>query len=301
MTRTLDDLRGALHEEADAAAYPDVDALVAGARRHVVATRRRRLAVLGAVTAAVMVVGGVAMTRPTHQALPQPAGTGASGTATSPAASPTASLSASQSAADARSFDIDPAVAAAPIGVRVRRADPRLLPLGSVQASTPEGLWLVSDPDQFSADISAYPGLAEYGELLLLTPDRSRILSAYPFRGVPPQWLLVTQEAIYCGRQGDGELANSMVCRVDRSTGALTVVVFPSPDDFATDAPPVLGGLSAPQALAGRPGSWRLAGSLESADLQHVPRLIAGSLLFARDPNQAGGGKSLRMDPVTLR
>jgi hypothetical protein len=159
----------------------------------------------------------------------------------------------------------------------------------------------VSDPDQFSADISAYPGLAEYGELLLLTPDRSRILSAYPFRGVPPQWLLVTQEAIYCGRQGDGGLANSMVCRVDRSTGALTVVVFPSPDDFATDAPPVLGGLSAPQALAGRPGSWRLAGSLESADLQHVPRLIAGSLLFARDPNQAGGGKSLRMDPVTLR
>ncbi|MHB8187945.1 MAG: hypothetical protein ACYDDU_18130 [Dermatophilaceae bacterium] len=84
MKRTLDDLRGALHDEADAAAYPDVDALVAGARRRVVATRRRRLAVLGAATAAVLgaataavlVVGGLAITRPTHQALPQPAGPG---------------------------------------------------------------------------------------------------------------------------------------------------------------------------------------------------------------------------------
>ena len=56
--RTLDDLRSALHDEADAAAYPDVEALVAGARRRVAASRRRRLAVLGAATAAVLVVGG---------------------------------------------------------------------------------------------------------------------------------------------------------------------------------------------------------------------------------------------------
>jgi hypothetical protein len=76
MKRTLDDLRGALLQEADAAAYPDVDALVAGARRRVVASRRRRLAVLGAVTAAVLVVGGLAITRPEHKALPQPADRG---------------------------------------------------------------------------------------------------------------------------------------------------------------------------------------------------------------------------------
>ena len=76
MTRTLDDLRGALQEEADAAAYPDVDALVAGARRRVAASRRRRLAVLGAATAAVLVVGGLAVTRPAHKALPQPADRG---------------------------------------------------------------------------------------------------------------------------------------------------------------------------------------------------------------------------------
>ena len=73
MKRTLDDLRGALHEEADAAAYPDVEALVSGARRRVAATRRRRVAVLGAVTAAVLVVGAMAGTRLTNQALPQPA------------------------------------------------------------------------------------------------------------------------------------------------------------------------------------------------------------------------------------
>lgn len=101
----------------------------------------------------------------------------------------------------------------------------------------------MSYPGTFDgADLGAHPQLTEYGELLLMTPDRRRILRAYPFKGVPPQWLLVTPQAVYCGRQGDGGLPNSMVCRVDRSTGALTVVVFPSPDDFATDAPPVPGG-----------------------------------------------------------
>ncbi len=76
LARTLDDLRSALHDGADAAAYPDVEALVAGARRRVAASRRRRFAVLGAATVAVLVVGGLVMTRPTHQAVPQPAGPG---------------------------------------------------------------------------------------------------------------------------------------------------------------------------------------------------------------------------------
>jgi hypothetical protein len=257
-----------------------------------------------------MVVGGVAITRPTHQALPQPTGQGASSPATIPTASPatspatiptvtpTTSLPASQSAADALVYGIDPAVAALPIGVRVFQPDPVNGPFATTQASTPEGLWLVSRAeDSPNYDYGAHSGLlTEYGELLLLTPGRSRILRAYPFRGVPPQWLLVTPKAVYCGRQGDGGVPNSMVCRVDRSTGALIVVVFPSPDYFATDAP---------QALAGRPGSWRLAGSLPSADLQadlqHVPQLTADGLVFARDPNQPGGGRELRLDPATLK
>jgi len=76
MNASLDDLRGALHAEADAAAYPNVDALVAGARWRVAASRRRRLAVLGSVTVAVLVVGGLAVSRPAHKALPQPADRG---------------------------------------------------------------------------------------------------------------------------------------------------------------------------------------------------------------------------------
>src|SRR5665647_912479 len=77
LARTLDDFRSALHDEADAAAYPDVEALVAGARRRVAASRRRRFAVLGAATVAILVVGGViATTRPTHQVVPQAAGPG---------------------------------------------------------------------------------------------------------------------------------------------------------------------------------------------------------------------------------
>ncbi|MEO6143575.1 MAG: hypothetical protein ABIP19_06295 [Dermatophilaceae bacterium] len=76
MTRTLDDLRGALQAEADDAAYAGADALVAGARRRVAASRRRRLGVLAAATVAVMVAGGLGFTRPTHQAVPQPADPG---------------------------------------------------------------------------------------------------------------------------------------------------------------------------------------------------------------------------------
>jgi Sigma-70 region 2 len=74
---TLDDLRVALHEQAHLTPYPDVDSLVAGARRRVGLARRRRLAALAASTAAVLVVGGlVATTSSTHRAALQPAKAG---------------------------------------------------------------------------------------------------------------------------------------------------------------------------------------------------------------------------------
>jgi hypothetical protein len=77
LARTPNDLRSALHDEADAAAYQGVEALMIGARRRVAASRRRRFAVLGAVTVAILVVGGViATTRPTHQVVPRTAGLG---------------------------------------------------------------------------------------------------------------------------------------------------------------------------------------------------------------------------------
>ena len=72
--RTTDDLRDALNDEADAAAYPDVDALVAGARRRAASTRRRRLSALGATTVAVLLVGGlIAATSSARQPMPEPA------------------------------------------------------------------------------------------------------------------------------------------------------------------------------------------------------------------------------------
>ena len=215
MKRTLDDLRGALHDEADASAYPDVDALVAGAWQRVAATRRRRLAVLGAVTVALLVVGGMATTRLTHQTLPQPAGKGTCG----PTANPTPSLPAIQSTADALVYGIEAVVAALPIGVRVQQLDTAFWPVATSQAPTPEGLWLVS-----RADVGAHPELAEYGELLLLTPDRTRILSAYPFRGVPPQWLLVTPQwaAIrpFRARTSRGRADAGWACRPRTGRGA---------------------------------------------------------------------------------
>jgi hypothetical protein len=76
MKRTMDDLRDALNDEADGAASPDVEALVAGARRRVAAkTRRRGLMAFGGGAAAALVVGGlVANTLSTHQVLVQAAG-----------------------------------------------------------------------------------------------------------------------------------------------------------------------------------------------------------------------------------
>jgi len=74
MNRTLDDLRGALRDEADVAPYPDVDALVAGARRRVASSRRRRLAALGSATAIVLALGALtALTGPADKAAPPPA------------------------------------------------------------------------------------------------------------------------------------------------------------------------------------------------------------------------------------
>jgi hypothetical protein len=77
MRLTVDDLRGALHDEAEVATDPDVDALVAGARRRVAVTRQRRLQTLGATTVAALLVGGlVASSGSTLRAVPQPAGPG---------------------------------------------------------------------------------------------------------------------------------------------------------------------------------------------------------------------------------
>jgi hypothetical protein len=139
----------------------------------------------------------------------------------------------SQSETDARRDGVLPELAELPIERRVRV---------EAQVEAPEGLWVLSRPSGellgqwvgscvptdpqciYGRDFIA---LSEYGEVLLMDPTGRQILRAYPLPGLPPQTLVITDDAVYCGRQGDGGLPDSMLCRIDRETGEWMVRVFP--------------------------------------------------------------------------
>jgi hypothetical protein len=112
-----------------------------------------------------------------------------------------------------------------------------------------------------------WPVVNSYWELMLLSADRSRILASYSFEGVPPQWLLVTADAVYCGRAGDGALPDSMVARLGRGHDQLTVVY---------SAPAAADGDTAiwPESIGARPGHWRMEAKLVdfSGDPHHRRR-----------------------------
>lgn len=107
-----------------------------------------------------------------------------------------------------------------------------------------EGTWIVSRPklgeDQVTngcivGDFSGQYGIdyvcvSDYVEVLLLEHGSNRILKAYPFPETGPQNLFVTEDAIYCMRQGDGASPDSMMCRIDRKSLARFVRVFPYDD-----------------------------------------------------------------------
>jgi hypothetical protein len=139
----------------------------------------------------------------------------------------------SQSETDAIRDGVVPELAELPIERRVQV---------EAQVEAPEGLWLLSRPSEklggqwvgrcVPTDPSCIYGrdgiaLSEYGEVLLMDPTGQQILRAYPLPGLPPQTLVITDEAVYCGRQGDGGLPDSMLCRIDRKTGEWMVRVFP--------------------------------------------------------------------------
>jgi hypothetical protein len=136
----------------------------------------------------------------------------------------------SQSTHDARRDGIVPAVAALPLAQRVNLVQ---------EATSDEGVWVLSRlPSSSWGDDGAVGDTTgdvhrdwvpayEYAELLLLDAGRERVLRAYPLPAMPAQSLLVQPDAVYCARQGDGALPDSMLCRVDRRTFALTVRVFP--------------------------------------------------------------------------
>jgi hypothetical protein len=164
-------------------------------------------------------------------------------------------------------------------------------------AATPEGVWVLSKPSAKAAKYAngcrigpvdgKYPTDAicttEYGEVLLLDASRSRIVRAYPLAGVPPQYLVVTDGAVYCGRQGEGDgsaLPDSMVCRIDRKTFGSTVRVYPADVSIVN------------QPCFYPPKTWTIAdGFLD------VKALAAGGgAVWARD----GSGTWTKLDPTTL-
>ena len=142
---------------------------------------------------------------------------------------------------------------------------------GQTRATTPQGVWLVSGS----------------GELVLFDPAGTRILRRYPFAGVPPQWLLVTPAAVFCGRAGTTDLPDAMVCRIDRTTGELRVRVLADrraePDTNAQD-------------VAGRPGRWVIDARNPGVDLGRPPRQRPTELVFV-----GPGGRQFLLDPDTLQ
>lgn len=159
----------------------------------------------------------------------------------------------SQTPEDAARDGVVDEVAALPFDARVHPVEP-VHPDGAARVTTDEGVWMASrlpagtaeegdgcgigatdDPDaRYRRDVVCD---MEYGEVLLLDHDEQRILRAYPLAGLPPQGLLATEEAVYCVRQGDGGLPDSMLCRIDRQTGEWTVRVFPHPQSGSFPAP----------------------------------------------------------------
>jgi len=197
----------------------------------------------------------------------------------------------SQSRAEARRDGVVPAIAALPLRRRMQVVE---------QVKAPEGVWVLSRiPD----DTGPYGNLGarrgtygrdrvyapEYGELLLLDAARQRVLRAYPLPGVPPTprlpgehatSLLLRPDAVYCGRQGDGGLPTSMLCRVDRDTLRGTVRLFVAPADDA-----------APSYL---PAGWTVdSAPTEVAVFEEL--LVCGGALCTK-----GHDGRARFDPLTL-
>lgn len=226
----MPDLPTLLKDSARTASRPlDAEALVRNAR---IRTRRRQAGVAAGVVAAVAAIGvtvasALPTPRPVQVYLDQPTETVRATVAPMPGVgkeAPSVDVGApSQSSRQARRDGVPARVAALTL-------DERLAPLehshpGRQAVSTREGVWVVSrlnDP-------------TEYAEVLLLNRSRTKILRAYPLRSYPPTYLLATPDAIYCGRQGDGVLPNSMLCRIDRASLGVRVRIFPHTDPYGAE------------------------------------------------------------------
>ena len=228
-------------------------------------------------------------------------GTGSTGT--QPGARPTATqtqtatqdaspTTASQSPADARRDSVNADFAAIPFAARV-----------SIKQAivAPEGVWVISRPPaaaktyaesgcRFGPETGKYPTdticSTDYGEVLLLDPSRTRILRAYPLPSVPATFLRMTSDAVWCGRQGDTKLSesmlpDSMVCRIDRQTLAAHVRIFAPGQESEVR-----------QACFFAPANWTVRiGKLQMTDLQ-----VDGRAVWAKARN----GAWTKLNPTTL-
>lgn len=168
--------------------------------------------------------------------------TTASASTTLPSTSTTSTSggSASQTPGDALRDGVLPALAELPYEVRVG-------PIESIE--TAEGTWIVSRPPEaidaytkecrLGAEIGRYPTdficTTEYGELLLVRDGV--IVRAYPFPGAPPEFLIVTDDTVYCARGSEPRLPDTMVCRIDRASLEALVRVFPGEIDSVVTQP----------------------------------------------------------------
>lgn len=160
---------------------------------------------------------------------------------------PGSNTTSSQSSQDAARDGVVPALAALPLSERLDAA---------AAVDTAEGRWVFSTPDHIPAEAAPDCALGdplatrwrdflcidEYGEILLMNADDTRIIRAFPLPYAhTTTHLVVTDKAVYCASQGDGGLPDSLLCRIDRTTLTMLVRVFPSQTDsaFAAQGPDI--------------------------------------------------------------
>lgn len=255
-----------------------------GRRRRTVAAGVATAAAAAAALALTTVVSFGASSSPDSLQIAEPS---VSPTPPPTAIATTAAAQASQTPQEARRDGVVPEVAALSFEARVGIVE---------RQDTPEGTWVVSRMPAAAGGassgslgsgsvygksvVSAY----EYGEVLLLDRAASRILRAFPLPGLPPQRLLLTPAAIYCERQGDGALPDSMLCRIDRRTLEWMVRVFP----WTTDS-----GFHPVRPELYVPSNWTINEPFGRAIFQTLG--TDGRSLFV-----TGTGERGRVDAVTL-
>lgn len=120
-----------------------------------------------------------------------------------------------------------------------------------VEVGAPEGVWTLSRIPQEGIDAAATGGVigdpdgeypadlifaSEYGEILLID-EPGHIARAYPMPGAVPSWIVITEQAVFAGRIGDGGLPDSALVRIDRETFAAEILLIPAPFDGGTQWP----------------------------------------------------------------